>query len=209
MLADHIPFAQAGIPSVALPRCGLPVLNTADDTADRLDPDSLAKTGALVLYFLATEKVTHELNHDDSLREIWMFMVSRRRSLPEQAWIQLSIGRCRRDRNAFNELVRISGQTYAPTLVIGDLFLPDFGPDELEEFLKEHKSTPIPPPAEQASTDLGNAVLRTALTPRSSALCVSAYGGVISAPLEILQVHQVRNRKKQISDDQRRSISLA
>jgi glutaredoxin 3 len=48
----------------------------------------------------------------------------------------------RRDRSAFNELVRISGQTYAPTLVIGDLFLPDFGPDELEEFLKEHNIQP-------------------------------------------------------------------
>jgi glutaredoxin 3 len=48
----------------------------------------------------------------------------------------------RGDRNAFNELVRISGQTYAPTLVIGDLFLPDFGPDELEEFLKEHNIQP-------------------------------------------------------------------
>ena len=42
----------------------------------------------------------------------------------------------------FNELKRISGQTYAPTLVIGNLFLPDFGPDELEEFLKEHNILP-------------------------------------------------------------------
>jgi glutaminyl-peptide cyclotransferase len=58
LLADHIPFAQAGIPSVALLDVDFPFLNTADDTADRLDPDSLAKTGALVLYFLATEKVT-------------------------------------------------------------------------------------------------------------------------------------------------------
>ena len=58
LLADHIPFAQAGIPSVALLDVDFPFLNTADDTADRLDPDSLAKTGALVLYFLATGKVT-------------------------------------------------------------------------------------------------------------------------------------------------------
>jgi hypothetical protein len=43
---------------------------------------------------------------------------------------------------AFNELRRISGQTYAPTLVIGDLFLPDFGPDELEDFLNEHNILP-------------------------------------------------------------------
>jgi glutaredoxin 3 len=48
----------------------------------------------------------------------------------------------RRDPVAFNELKRISGQTYAPTLVIGDLFLPDFGPDELEDFLKEHNILP-------------------------------------------------------------------
>jgi glutaredoxin 3 len=48
----------------------------------------------------------------------------------------------RRDSAAFQELKRISGQTCAPTLVAGDLFLPDFGPDELEEFLKEHNILP-------------------------------------------------------------------
>jgi glutaredoxin 3 len=48
----------------------------------------------------------------------------------------------RRDPQAFAELRRISGQTYTPTLVIGDLFLPDFGPDELEEFLKQHNIVP-------------------------------------------------------------------
>jgi glutaredoxin 3 len=48
----------------------------------------------------------------------------------------------RRDSAAFQELKRISGQTYAPTLVVGDLFLPDFGPAELEEFLKEHNILP-------------------------------------------------------------------
>jgi glutaredoxin 3 len=48
----------------------------------------------------------------------------------------------RRDSAAFQEMKRISGQTYAPTLVVGDLFLPDFGPDELEEFLKEHNILP-------------------------------------------------------------------
>lgn len=44
----------------------------------------------------------------------------------------------RQDRAAFDELKRISGQTYTPTLVIGDHVLSDFGPDQLEEFLKEH-----------------------------------------------------------------------
>jgi glutaredoxin 3 len=48
----------------------------------------------------------------------------------------------RRDPVAFDELRRISGQTFAPTLVIGDLVLPDFGPDELEDFLKEHNILP-------------------------------------------------------------------
>jgi glutaredoxin 3 len=48
----------------------------------------------------------------------------------------------RRDPAAFKELKRISGQTYAPTLVIGDLLLPDFGPDELEDFLMEHNIVP-------------------------------------------------------------------
>ena len=48
----------------------------------------------------------------------------------------------RRDSAAFQELKQISSQTYAPTLVVGDLFLPDFGPDELEEFLKEHNILP-------------------------------------------------------------------
>jgi glutaredoxin 3 len=48
----------------------------------------------------------------------------------------------RRDPEAFKDLRRISGQTFAPTLVIGDLFLPDFGPDELEDFLKEHNILP-------------------------------------------------------------------
>jgi glutaredoxin 3 len=48
----------------------------------------------------------------------------------------------RRDPAAFEELKRVSGQTYAPTLVIGDLLLPDFGPDELEDFLMEHNIVP-------------------------------------------------------------------
>jgi glutaredoxin 3 len=48
----------------------------------------------------------------------------------------------RKDQGAFNDLKRISGQTYAPTLVIGELVLPDFGPDELEDFLKKHNILP-------------------------------------------------------------------
>jgi glutaredoxin 3 len=46
------------------------------------------------------------------------------------------------DPAAFAELKRISGQAYAPTMVIGNLLLPDFGPDELEDFLKRHNILP-------------------------------------------------------------------
>jgi glutaminyl-peptide cyclotransferase len=55
LLADHVPFAQAGIPSIALLDADSPFLYTADDTADRLDGDSLAKTGNLILYLIAGE----------------------------------------------------------------------------------------------------------------------------------------------------------
>jgi glutaredoxin 3 len=48
----------------------------------------------------------------------------------------------RQDRAAFDEMKRISGQSYTPTLVVGDRILPDFGTDELEEFLKEHNIFP-------------------------------------------------------------------
>ncbi len=48
----------------------------------------------------------------------------------------------RRDPVSMSELKRISDQTFAPTLVIGDLVLPDFGPDELEDFLKKHNILP-------------------------------------------------------------------
>ena len=43
----------------------------------------------------------------------------------------------RTDRAAYEELKRISCQTRVPTLVAGDRVLADFGPEELEQFLKE------------------------------------------------------------------------
>lgn len=43
---------------------------------------------------------------------------------------------------ALKELKEISGQTRTPTLRIRDLVLPDFGPDELEDFLKRHNILP-------------------------------------------------------------------
>ena len=46
------------------------------------------------------------------------------------------------DPAAIAELERISGQSNTPTLVIGDLVLPDFELDELEDFLKQHNILP-------------------------------------------------------------------
>jgi glutaredoxin len=47
-----------------------------------------------------------------------------------------------RDRAAYDEMIRLSGQRLAPTLQVGELILPDFGPDELAQFLKKHSITP-------------------------------------------------------------------
>jgi glutaredoxin 3 len=47
------------------------------------------------------------------------------------------------DRAAFDEMKRVSGQTYAPTLVIAEKVLADFSPEELEQFLREQ---PAPRP---------------------------------------------------------------
>jgi len=43
----------------------------------------------------------------------------------------------------YDEMFRLSGQRLTPTLVTADgLVLPDFGPDELEVFLKKHSIAP-------------------------------------------------------------------
>ena len=46
------------------------------------------------------------------------------------------------DEAAFEEMVRLSGQVYTPTLVAGDELLADFGAPELEIFLKKHSLLP-------------------------------------------------------------------
>jgi glutaredoxin len=46
------------------------------------------------------------------------------------------------DSAAYEEMIRLSGQRCAPTLQVGDLVLPDFGPDELARFLKTHSISP-------------------------------------------------------------------
>jgi glutaminyl-peptide cyclotransferase len=58
LLADQVPFSEAGVPSVTLLDAESPFLHTADDTTERLDADSLAKTGSLILYFVATTITT-------------------------------------------------------------------------------------------------------------------------------------------------------
>jgi glutaredoxin len=45
-------------------------------------------------------------------------------------------------RSDYEEMIRLSGQRYTPTLVAGDLVLPDFGPDELDAFLQKHQVVP-------------------------------------------------------------------
>ena len=48
-----------------------------------------------------------------------------------------------RSRAAYQEMIEFSGQRLTPTLLVDDeKVLPDFGPDELESFLKKHSITP-------------------------------------------------------------------
>jgi glutaredoxin len=47
------------------------------------------------------------------------------------------------NRAAYDEMSGLSGQRRTPTLVTAEgRVLPDFGPDELEVFLKKHSITP-------------------------------------------------------------------
>jgi glutaredoxin 3 len=41
------------------------------------------------------------------------------------------------DKTAYEEMVRLSGQTYVPTLVMNGRVLANFGVEELEQFLKD------------------------------------------------------------------------
>ena len=45
----------------------------------------------------------------------------------------------------YSEMIQLSGQTYTPTLAVGDLVLGDFGTDELERFLQLHNLKPSKP----------------------------------------------------------------
>ena len=46
------------------------------------------------------------------------------------------------DREAYAEMIRLSGQTYTPTLSAGGKLLADFGPDELQSFLQTNHIEP-------------------------------------------------------------------
>lgn len=47
-----------------------------------------------------------------------------------------------RDAEAYREMRRLSGQSLTPTLVADGKVLPDFGPDELDNFLRKHSILP-------------------------------------------------------------------
>jgi glutaredoxin len=46
------------------------------------------------------------------------------------------------DPNDYARMIRLSGQRLTPTLVVGSLVLPDFGPEELRDFLAKHDLKP-------------------------------------------------------------------
>ena len=46
------------------------------------------------------------------------------------------------DRAAYDEMYARSKQRRCPTLIVGNLVLPDFGPQELEVFLEQHNIKP-------------------------------------------------------------------
>jgi len=47
-----------------------------------------------------------------------------------------------RDDAAYDEMIRLSGQRFTPTLVVDGKVLADFGTDELDVFLKQHSIQP-------------------------------------------------------------------
>jgi len=47
-----------------------------------------------------------------------------------------------RDREAYDEMLELSDQTYVPVLAAGDEVLANFGTDQLEKFLSEHGIEP-------------------------------------------------------------------
>ena len=54
-------------------------------------------------------------------------------------FVEIDVGK---DRQAYEEMLRLSDQTYVPTFVAGDKVLANFDTDQLEKFLREHAITP-------------------------------------------------------------------
>ena len=54
-------------------------------------------------------------------------------------FVEIDVGE---DRQAYQEMMELSAQTYVPTFVAGDKVLANFDTDQLEEFLIEHQITP-------------------------------------------------------------------
>lgn len=52
---DHVPLTQSGIPTINLIDFDYEWWHTADDTLDKLSPESLQKVGAVTLYYLWTQ----------------------------------------------------------------------------------------------------------------------------------------------------------
>ena len=46
------------------------------------------------------------------------------------------------DSKHYDEMIRLSGQRFTPTLDVDGQILPDFGPEELETFLAQHDIKP-------------------------------------------------------------------
>ncbi|MSR64914.1 MAG: glutaredoxin family protein [Verrucomicrobiae bacterium] len=65
---------------------------------------------------------------------VWCVMAERKLKQLGVRYKEVNVSK---DPNAFDEMERVSGQTYAPTMVVGEKVLADFGPEELEPFLKE------------------------------------------------------------------------
>jgi len=59
ILDDHIPFIQAGIPSVDIIDINYPYWHTTADTADKVSPESLAAVGATLLEWVKTYSRDH------------------------------------------------------------------------------------------------------------------------------------------------------
>jgi len=47
-----------------------------------------------------------------------------------------------KDREAYEDMKKLSAQTYVPTFVAGDKVLANFDTDQLEKFLNEHQINP-------------------------------------------------------------------